>query len=317
VDGPIQSAPNTITNQITVVVGRSSVNNPTAYTSLGIAEETDQALRLRRQKSVQQPSQGYFNALYAALSNVVGVTTALLYENDGGTTDSNGVPGHSIWAIVAGGSSSDVAKAIYYKRNAGCGMRGSVAFPITQADGSIFTVLFDRVVSQNVYVQFTATSIDGINTPNLAAIIEQLPTVFVPNVGQAVNINTLATAVQSIDPNTLVSNAGFSLAITGPFTSTLTPSFLYDQLTLLPQNIYALPVQISPSLPTVVHGTTQQFTAAGGTQTGQTWTLTVNNSGGSITSGGLYTAGATYPVVDTVQVQDSNGNIQMTSVSVV
>lgn len=315
VAGPIQSAPNTIVNQVTVVVGVSSVNNPTSFTTLGISQETDQALRLRRMKSVQQPAQGYFNSLFAALSNVVGVTSVFLYENLGMATDSHGVPGHSIWAIVQGGSNTDVANAIYFKRNAGCGMKGSVGVNITQLGGSVITIFFDRVTAQTLFVQFTATSINGINPPNLQAVITQLPTIFVPGVGQEVNINTLATAIQSIDPNILVTNAGFSLSSGGPFTPTLSPTSLNQQLVLFQQNIYVLPIQILPFNPTIPHGTTQQFNAYGGTEVGYTWTLTVNNSGGSITSGGLYTAGPT-PALDTVQVQDSIGNLQTVTVTV-
>jgi hypothetical protein len=317
VSGAIQSSPNTITNQITVVVGVTSVNTPTIYTTIGTSEETDQALRLRRQISVQQPSQGYFNALYAALSNVAGVTNVFLYENDTSITDANGVPGHSIWAIVAGGSNADVANAIYYKRNAGCGMRGTVAVNITQANGSLFTVLFDRVVVEAMYVQFTATSIDGVTPPNLEAIIAELPTVFVPTVGQEENVNALATAIQSIDPNTLVTGAGLSLSSGGPFTNTLSPTVLYNQLALQSQNINALPIQITPNNPTILHGTTQQFTAAGGTQTGRVWTLTSDDPGSSITTGGLYTAGTNHPNTDVVRVTDSASNTATTIVSVV
>lgn len=315
--GPIQSAVNTIVNQSTTVVGVTSVNNPTTYTTLGISQETDQALRLRRMKSVQQPSQGYFNALFAALSNVSGVTSVFLYENNGNGTDAHDVPGHSIWAIVEGGSNTDIANAIYYKRNAGCGMKGSVGVNITQLDGSTLTIYFDRVTTETLYVQFTATSINGVTPPNLQAILAGLPTSFVPGVGQEVNINTLATAIQQIDANTLVTNAGFSLSQGGPYTPTLSPTVLNNQLVLEDQNIYVLAIQILPYNPTITHLLSQQFTAFGGTQIGYAWTLTVNGSGGSISGGGLYTAGSSTNTTDVAQVQDSNGNTQTVTISVV
>jgi hypothetical protein len=50
------------------------------------------------------------------------------------------------------------------------------------------------------------------------------------------------------------------------------------------------------------------FRAAGGTRTGYTWSITDNQSGGSIVAGtGVYTAGALLGVEDTVQVIDSGG----------
>jgi uncharacterized delta-60 repeat protein len=47
-----------------------------------------------------------------------------------------------------------------------------------------------------------------------------------------------------------------------------------------------------------------------------TYTLTTNNSGGSITSGGLYTAGSIFGGSDTIQLTDASGNSNTTSISV-
>ena len=65
--GAVLTTPNTITVPVTIVIGVSSINNPSTYISLGINEETDAALRLRRQKSVSLSSQGYYAGLLAAL----------------------------------------------------------------------------------------------------------------------------------------------------------------------------------------------------------------------------------------------------------
>ena len=51
------------------------------------------------------------------------------------------------------------------------------------------------------------------------------------------------------------------------------------------------------------------FTAAGGSGTGYTWSISANPSGGAITSAGVYTAGSTGNVSDVVQVTDSLGNV--------
>src|SRR5690606_2784132 len=112
---------NTITVQDTIRLGVSAVHNRPTYTTLGEDEETDAALRLRRQRSVSLASQGYLAGLLAALENIPGVTSAFVYENNTDSTDINGVPSHSIWVIVAGsGADEDIAEAIYTKRNAGC-----------------------------------------------------------------------------------------------------------------------------------------------------------------------------------------------------
>lgn len=214
VPGAVLTTPNTITVPVTIVLGVQSVNNPTASTSTGLNEETDAALRIRRLQSVSLASQGYLPGLLATLLNIDGVTGAFVYENDTDATNADGVPSHSIWVIVAGtGANADIANAIYTKRNAGCGMYGQVAYAITQVDGSVFNVYWDVVVPQNLFIAFTATSIDGVNQPNISAIRAGLPALFAPGVNAEVNINALATAVQEIDSNTLVTLAGFSVAL--------------------------------------------------------------------------------------------------------
>lgn len=226
--------PNTITTPVTVVLGVVTINNPTTYTSLGINEESDAQLKVRRQQSVSLASQGYYAGLYAALLNINGVTGAFIYENNTDATDSDGVPSHTIWVIVGGSApDADIANAIYRKRNAGCGMFGDQSYTITQINGTLFIVNWDVVIAKNVFCRFTATSIDGVVSPNINAIREGLPTVFTVNVFQPVDTTKLGTAVQSIDDNTLVTNAGFTLGEIQTIAFSAAPSsghfrFVYD-----------------------------------------------------------------------------------------
>lgn len=211
VPGAQLTIPNTITIQVTIVLGVASVNNPTTYTTLGINEESDAALRIRRQRSVSLASQGYLAGLRAALLNIEGMASAFVYENNTDTTDGDGVPSHSIWVITSGtATDEDIAQAIYDKRNAGCGMFGDEEYEIEQVDGTFFTIRWDEVVAVNLFIFFTATSINGTTEPDVNAIRTGLVSSFIPDVFQEVDINGLATQVQIIDSNTLVTNAGFS-----------------------------------------------------------------------------------------------------------
>lgn len=201
--GAVLTTPNTITSMVTVVLGVTSVNNPSAATTVGINSEIDQNLRVRRQRSVALPSQGYYEGLYAALNNINGVT-ANIYENDTGSTDANGVPGHSIWVIVSGsGSAASIGQAIYAKRNAGCGMKGSQSYNVTRPNGSVFTVYWDIVEPQNVFIAFQVTSINGTTPPNIAAILAYLTANLAPGPNVEINIGELTTLIQTADPNTL------------------------------------------------------------------------------------------------------------------
>lgn len=316
--GQVQALANTITVPVSIVLGVTGINNPVAATNIGTNEESDAALKIRRQQSTAIGSPGYFNSLFAALKNVKGVTSAFLHENFTDEIDANGVPPHCIWVIVDGNAaSSDIAQVIYAERTAGCNMKGVTTFVITQLDGSDFTVQWDFVVPETLYIQFMATSLDGMNPPNIAAILSNLPAFFIPGVGEEVNANDLATAVRQIDPNTFVTAAGFSISSSGPFTATLNPSALNRRFTVDSGNIFITPVVMLPQTVTVPATQTQKFTAYGGTQVGYNYSILVNNSGGTINAvTGLYTAGAT-PGVDTIKVQDSAANTATSTVTVI
>lgn len=313
--GAVLSVPNTITVPVSIVLGITAINNPTTYTSLGLNEESDAELRIRRQKSVSLSSQGYLAGLIAALENLTGMAFVAVYENVTGSTDGDGIPSHSIWVIVSGtATDAAIANAIYTKRNAGCGMKGDETFNIAQVDGSNFTIRWDVVAPEDLYIKFTATSLDGVNPPNIAAIREGLVTSFVPGVHEQVNINDLATAVQAIDNNTLVTSAGFSTSSGGAYTNTLTPTTKDKQFVVSEANIIIIPIILNPTSGAVANGETIQFSALGGFGA-YTYSIFTNNSGGSINgSSGLYTAGVS-DGTDVVRVTDAAGNF--TNVNVV
>ena len=124
--GAVETTVGTITNTVTKVLGVVSVNNASGAIQTGQDEETDQELRIRRQQSVSIGSTGYLNGILGDILNLDGVTDGKVYENDTSATDSNGIPAHSIWAIVEGGANSDIANVIYAKKTAGAGMLGDV-----------------------------------------------------------------------------------------------------------------------------------------------------------------------------------------------
>lgn len=235
--GAVETTTNTINIPVTIVLGVVSVNNPTIAISTGINQETDSELRLRRQMSVSLSSQGYLAGMLAALKNINGLTDAYIYENTTSSTNVDGVPAHSIWVITKGGASSDIAQAIYQKRNAGCGMYGSQSYMITQVDGSPFIINWDEVVSETLYINFTASSINGVDPINTTLIKNGIVNNLTPDVYETVNVNQLATIVQSIDSNCLVTSAGFSLSGSGPWTNTLTPSSKSKQFSISAINI--------------------------------------------------------------------------------
>jgi uncharacterized phage protein gp47/JayE len=199
---------NSITTIVTITLGVSAVNTPSAATTIGTNEESDYALRIRRAKSVALPSQGFYDGLYGALVDLDGVTSVNLLENITNSTDANGIPGHSIWAIVEGGANTDIAQAIYIKRNAGCGMKGSVSVNVTQVDGSVFAVQFDRPTAETLWISMDVHAVTG--AVDTAYIKAQLLAQLSYRIGQTSVVSDIVALVQSIAPNAAISNAEVS-----------------------------------------------------------------------------------------------------------
>lgn len=233
--GPISAAANTLTRMVTILPGVTSVNNPTGPASIGTDQETDAQLRLRRQHSVSMPATGYIEGLRGALLQVDGVTQANVFENYTSSIDGNGIPGHSIWAIVAGGSNSDVGFAIYRYRSAGCGMKGSNVVPITTIDaqtGSVtgsVDIYFDRPIAQNLWFRMDITPITG--TVDTAWLRSQILSWFIYSAGQKADSASFVAYVKELAPNASISNEGVSSDGVS-YTSLLAPTTLQYQFTL-------------------------------------------------------------------------------------
>lgn len=116
--GTNEADANTITKIITTVPGLTSVNNPFPATP-GTGVESDSSLRVKRATAVGRPGNNQIDSMLGELFAVTGARRVKVYENDTNTTDSNGLPPHSIAVIVDGGTDTDVAMAIYTKKNPG------------------------------------------------------------------------------------------------------------------------------------------------------------------------------------------------------
>lgn len=210
--GPVAALANTLTTAVTVQLGVASVNNPAGPTSLGVAEETDSALRLRRAQSTALPSQSFVDGIIAGVLNVPDVT-GVKVQNNNTTGTVGGTPANSIWVVVAGGVNAAIAQVIYSKMSAGCGMRGSVTVDITQLDGNTFAVNFDRPTAENLYISFSVTAINGSPTPDPHYISTQLQALLAYQIGQSASISAISALVEQISPGcavTLTSTDGVS-----------------------------------------------------------------------------------------------------------
>jgi len=121
--GPTVALANTITQIVDTVGGLTGVNNPTPATT-GTGVETDSSLRVKRATAVGRPGNNQIDSMLGEIYAVDGVRRVKIYENDTNsssvTTDNPyGLPAHSISPVIDGGTDTDVAMAIYIKKNPG------------------------------------------------------------------------------------------------------------------------------------------------------------------------------------------------------
>ena len=192
--GYLQILANTLTVQVTPVLGVTSVNNSAVPTINGSDQETDAQLRIRIQRSNGLSGTGDYSRLLASILQISGLTNAMVFVNNGATTDGHTVPAHSVWVVVDGGADADVANAIYSNLPAGCGMKGSTSINVTQVDSSTYAILFDRVVAQNLYVKFAVASKTSASIDQ-TALAAYLSANYILTINQMADITSLSALV--------------------------------------------------------------------------------------------------------------------------
>lgn len=160
--GSYQPVIGTITNQVTKVLGVTSVINSVAPTTLGEEQESDTEFRIRRNRSTAIRGQNNTDAMLGQILALEGVTDATVWVNNTGSTDSTGTNPYTVWVIAEGGANSDIADVIY-QNSTGLATRGSVSVNVPAVSGQVFATSFDRVNPVPLYIQFDVKIPTGQN----------------------------------------------------------------------------------------------------------------------------------------------------------
>lgn len=194
--GAIAAQAGTITQIATPVFGWSTVTNAAAA-SPGAPVETDAALRVRQSNSVALPSQTVLEGIVGAVQSVTGVTRVKAYENDTNSTDSDGLPAHSIALIVQGGDSASIASAIANKKTPGCYLYGSTAVSVVDDFWLAQTVRYSAPTLVPISISVELDALTGyttsISNDIKAALVAYFGTM---DIGQDVVINRLFVPAQ-------------------------------------------------------------------------------------------------------------------------
>ncbi|EAP9196675.1 hypothetical protein E8A45_23180 [Salmonella enterica] len=169
--GAVAALAGTITTINTPTRGWTSVTNPAAA-AVGAPAETDAELRIRQGQSVAIPSMTPFEGVDGAIANIAGVTRHKLYENDTGKTDGNGLPPHSISAIVDGGDVTEIARTIRGNKGQGVRTWGKTSVTVPDKYGNPHIISFSRPTDVPVYGKITLKVFAGY-TSQIGVQIQQ------------------------------------------------------------------------------------------------------------------------------------------------
>lgn len=206
--GLVQPTIGTITNQVTKVLGITGVNNPTAPTTLGEDQESDEEFRVRRNRSTAINGQTNIDAMEGQLLALEGVTDIKVHVNSTSSTDDTGTPAYTIWVITEGGANADIADVIY-QNSAGLPTRGTVSVNTVTVSNQQVTVNFDRAVPVPLYIQYDFKLNVNISTIDLTGIKQSLADSLSYMLGQDAETSTITTYAQEA----IQSNGGGGYAL--------------------------------------------------------------------------------------------------------
>lgn len=209
-EGEILASPNTINTLVTVIPAVTGVNNASAQYITGNNAESDADFRIRRNKSTAISGKGFYDSLLGDLLSIPLVSQAMVYENDTGVTDADGIPPYSIWVIVEGGTDLNIGKVIYANKSFGCDMKGSTTVNVERADGTNFVAKFDRPQTEPLYIQMTIVSKLLDYTPDTLFIKRQLVERMRFNMNESTDVSQVTSEVIDIDPNVYVASIQIS-----------------------------------------------------------------------------------------------------------
>jgi uncharacterized phage protein gp47/JayE len=167
--GAVTALANTINQINTPIFGWLTVTNVNAATT-GADTESDYLLRQRQALSTALPSVTAIGGLLGGLLSVLSVTRAAVYENPTSSTDTNGIPAHSIAAVVEGGDGQTIANQIALRKTIGCYTYGTSTYTTTDSMGIASQTNFSVLAYDNLKMAITIHPLTGYISSTLTAI---------------------------------------------------------------------------------------------------------------------------------------------------
>jgi len=172
--GEIPAPANSVNRIFSSVSGWDSINNTTAGV-LGTEQESRVDFEKRRKQELARNATGSLSSVYSRVFEVEGVTDVFVAENDKNTADSTTYSGitiqpHSIYVCVNGGTSADLAQAIYDSKSAGCDTTGNNTCSKV-IDGKTYTYNYD-IPTYNTF--FVKVGVGEAVSPDVSSQIKEV-----------------------------------------------------------------------------------------------------------------------------------------------
>ncbi len=175
--------------------------------------EADADLRVRRVDEISAAGASIPDAIRARLLRVDGVTSVTVFFNNTDITDGDGIPPHSVEALVKGGEDQDIWDALLVECVAGgIATHGTEVGTAEDSQGTEYTVKFTRPTEVDIYVIITVEVDADLYPTNGDTLVEEAIVAFGDSqgAGRDSRARPLGAAVVS-----RVDSAGIELGVAG------------------------------------------------------------------------------------------------------
>lgn len=187
------------------VPGWSSVIN-LADAAPGRAIATDEELRLLREEEIAQAGTSTIDAISAALIRLSNVKSVTVFVNNTDTTNADGLPPHSVEALVRGpdvlpaGFSQTIFDALLANVAAGIQTHGTTPGTATDSQGTTHTVRYSQPTAVQIWVIVNINYENGVYPSDGAAQIKDAIIAFgdAQKTGKDVTVSSLIARAHSV-----------------------------------------------------------------------------------------------------------------------
>lgn len=148
--GPSEAAAGDLTSIVSGITGWDTAYNQ-SDAQIGRNIATDEELRLLREAELASPGTSPVDAIRSDLLELANVTTVTVFENTDDTTNVDGMPPHSVEALVEGGADQDIFDRLLASVAAGIATTGTVTGASFDSTEISHVMKFSRPTSVPIY----------------------------------------------------------------------------------------------------------------------------------------------------------------------